>query len=337
MRRSRFPTCTVRFVAPLWPDRRSGGQPPAQRGFWGRLADFGRQALNFVGDVFGGQPSAALGRSWSDDLPRSLNFGNPDTSWVEDVIVEEQRYAYNPKRFMQDYYASRITGLAAAAPERRPELLASASVPPPSLNPFVNLGRDYRARVNDGTTMMAEGWATLNRPYGGDAVANNLNTLKGLGQVGAGLVSYLTSPLTAAGDTVIGRPFETLSGGTLPRQFISDNVLMGGSMAAGPEYVLFRTAAMNGGRGVSIAAESVPLSGPRLLSTEGNVGTYRDLIQADTKGDNITPNHIPSANRMAREGVSKGDGIAINMEHPEPALVGGIARPSPTERRRTSI
>lgn len=72
----------------------------------------------------------------------------------------------------------------------------------------------------------------------------------------------------------------------------------------------------------ALAAESVPISGPRLLATEGNVGTYRDLIRAGTKGDNITPNHIPSANRMAREGVSKGDGIAINMEQPVPGVGG---------------
>ena len=70
------------------------------------------------------------------------------------------------------------------------------------------------------------------------------------------------------------------------------------------------------------AAESVPISGPRLLATEGNVGTYRDLIRAGAPGDNITPNHIPSANRMAREGVSKGDGIAINMEQPVPGVGG---------------
>tara|TARA_R110002124_G_scaffold239494_1_gene404670 strand:- start:249 stop:1055 length:807 start_codon:yes stop_codon:yes gene_type:complete len=73
---------------------------------------------------------------------------------------------------------------------------------------------------------------------------------------------------------------------------------------------------------LSVAAESVPLSGPRLLATEGNIGTYRDLIRAGAPGDNITPNHIPSANRMAREGVSKGDGIAINMEQPVPGVGG---------------
>lgn len=58
--------------------------------------------------------------------------------------------------------------------------------------------------------------------------------------------------------------------------------------------------------------------GKKLLPTEGNVGTYDELIAAGSKGDNITPHHIPSANRMAQSGVGKGDGIAINMEQPFP-------------------
>ncbi len=63
-------------------------------------------------------------------------------------------------------------------------------------------------------------------------------------------------------------------------------------------------------------------SGVRLLANEGKVGTYDDLIAAGSKGDNITPHHIPSANRMALESVSKGDGIAINMEQPFPGVGG---------------
>ncbi len=75
----------------------------------------------------------------------------------------------------------------------------------------------------------------------------------------------------------------------------------------------------------SVSVPIVPRSaekGAKLLPTEGNVGTYRDLIRVGSKGDDITPNHIPSANRMAREGVSSGDGIAINMEHPFPGVGG---------------
>jgi hypothetical protein len=70
------------------------------------------------------------------------------------------------------------------------------------------------------------------------------------------------------------------------------------------------------------AERAVVGSGPGLLPGEGMVGTYDDLIAAGVKGDNITPHHIPSANRMALEGVSKGDGIAINMEQPFPGAGG---------------
>ena len=59
-----------------------------------------------------------------------------------------------------------------------------------------------------------------------------------------------------------------------------------------------------------------------LLPNEGQVGTYDDLLNAGTKGDNITPHHIPSAKLMERYGVSKGDGIAMNMEMPSPGVGG---------------
>jgi hypothetical protein len=65
------------------------------------------------------------------------------------------------------------------------------------------------------------------------------------------------------------------------------------------------------------AAERVSIvSGPKLLPGEGLVGTADDLLAAGFKGDNLTPHHIPSANRMSAAGVKWGDGIAINMEQP---------------------
>lgn len=74
------------------------------------------------------------------------------------------------------------------------------------------------------------------------------------------------------------------------------------------------------------AGDSAVLShntcGTPLLSGEGAVGTYDVLIKAGTKGDNITPHHIPSANHMAQHGISKGQGIAINMEQPFPGTGG---------------
>jgi hypothetical protein len=55
---------------------------------------------------------------------------------------------------------------------------------------------------------------------------------------------------------------------------------------------------------------------------EGKVGTFDQLIRAGRKGDNITPHHIPSDRHMAQHGVSRGKGIAINMEMPAPGSGG---------------
>jgi hypothetical protein len=73
---------------------------------------------------------------------------------------------------------------------------------------------------------------------------------------------------------------------------------------------------------LSVADDPLAIATGRLLPGEGMVGTYDDLIAAGVKGDNITPHHIPSANRMALEEVSQGDGIAINMEQPFPGVGG---------------
>jgi len=60
----------------------------------------------------------------------------------------------------------------------------------------------------------------------------------------------------------------------------------------------------------------------QLLPGEGLVGKAGDLKAQGSKGDNITPHHIPSANRMAKEGVTWEEGIAMNMEHPHPGSGG---------------
>jgi hypothetical protein len=73
---------------------------------------------------------------------------------------------------------------------------------------------------------------------------------------------------------------------------------------------------------VAVAGGTKSGAGKSLLPSEGAVGTYDDLIAAGTKGDNITPYHIPSANHMAQHSVSKGDGIAINMDQPFPGSGG---------------
>ncbi|MDE2430299.1 MAG: type VI secretion system tip protein VgrG, partial [Burkholderiales bacterium] len=79
------------------------------------------------------------------------------------------------------------------------------------------------------------------------------------------------------------------------------------------------TAAVVGKRATAVINVA---NGKELLQTEGNVGTYEELIAAGSKGDNITPHHIPSANKMALNGARKEDGIAMNMEQPSPGAGG---------------
>ncbi len=72
--------------------------------------------------------------------------------------------------------------------------------------------------------------------------------------------------------------------------------------------------------------------GNRILDGEGNVGTYRDLSDNGSLGDNITPHHMPSDAYMSRnniDGYTRNDGISMNMEHPHPG-VGGRHRQTAT-------
>ncbi len=62
-----------------------------------------------------------------------------------------------------------------------------------------------------------------------------------------------------------------------------------------------------------------------LLSGEGEVGTYRNLNDAGSVGDNITPHHMPSDAFMKKNGganYSRDNGISMNMEQPHPGTGG---------------
>lgn len=61
-----------------------------------------------------------------------------------------------------------------------------------------------------------------------------------------------------------------------------------------------------------------PIEKKKLLPKEGEVGTYKDLIKNGEKGDNVTPHHMPAADYMKSKGVSKNDGVAMNVEAPYP-------------------
>ncbi|KQM23101.1 hypothetical protein ASE73_02440 [Sphingomonas sp. Leaf24] len=108
--------------------------------------------------------------------------------------------------------------------------------------------------------------------------------------------------------------------------FILGGLLQGASMRPigriAPVDIRRPVSSLVFGRLPEVAESAAVSGGPKLLPGEGMVGTYNDLIAAGTKGDNITPHHIPSRARMKLEGVSRGDGIAINMEQPVPGVGG---------------
>lgn len=52
------------------------------------------------------------------------------------------------------------------------------------------------------------------------------------------------------------------------------------------------------------------------------VGTFDALVRAGTKGDNLTPHHMPSAAYMEAHGVARGQGISMMMEQPSPGSGG---------------
>ncbi|WP_156175992.1 type VI secretion system tube protein TssD [Hymenobacter terrenus] len=61
---------------------------------------------------------------------------------------------------------------------------------------------------------------------------------------------------------------------------------------------------------------ALPIFTP-LLPGEGEVGTYKELLDAGSRGDNITPHHVPSDAYIKQHGVAKNDGVCINMEQPQ--------------------
>ncbi len=61
----------------------------------------------------------------------------------------------------------------------------------------------------------------------------------------------------------------------------------------------------------------------KLLDTEGNVGSFDELVKAGTMGDNITPHHMPSAKYLEiNTDIKYKDGVAMNMEQPSPGKGG---------------
>lgn len=61
-----------------------------------------------------------------------------------------------------------------------------------------------------------------------------------------------------------------------------------------------------------------------LLSGEGAVGTYSELLKTGCRGDNLTPHHIPSNAFMEAKvpAYTRNKGIAMMMEHLSPGMGG---------------
>ncbi|MEX2548470.1 MAG: polymorphic toxin-type HINT domain-containing protein [Chloroflexota bacterium] len=75
----------------------------------------------------------------------------------------------------------------------------------------------------------------------------------------------------------------------------------------------------------------------RLLPGEGAAGTYGDLLRAGSKGDDLTPNHMPSSAYMRSKAPNyrHDDGIAFNMR--QPAGRGGPHRATQTYGPRPNL
>ncbi|MGS0528349.1 PAAR-like protein [Zobellia nedashkovskayae] len=69
-----------------------------------------------------------------------------------------------------------------------------------------------------------------------------------------------------------------------------------------------------------------------LLDNEGDIGTFKELIDAGSVGDNITPHHMPSDAFMIKnnvDGYTRNDGLSMNMEQPHPGTGAGIGEHLP--------
>ena len=69
------------------------------------------------------------------------------------------------------------------------------------------------------------------------------------------------------------------------------------------------------GKGTACKAVESGSSSYSLLPSEGEIGTYRELLDAGEVGDNITPHHMPSAEYMSQYGVGREDGLCMNYEY----------------------
>ncbi|MGG1547115.1 T7SS effector LXG polymorphic toxin [Bacillus paralicheniformis] len=110
---------------------------------------------------------------------------------------------------------------------------------------------------------------------------------------------------------------------------VTDRILSGVSVIPATKVVKVGKYVFKANKGaktvkkVSTVEKGTKGTNKSLLPNEGKAGTYEELIDAGTRGDNITPHHMPSAKYMkSNEGIHKNDGVSMNMEHPHPGKGG---------------
>lgn len=139
-----------------------------------------------------------------------------------------------------------------------------------------------------------------------------------------------------SGEYDIRRAWDGIDPSTGEQLSTLDRVLAGGMAVAGltPFGKIAKV-----GKGVKMTAKAaeavnkakkVPVEkvngvkglGEALLTNEGKVGTYKQLVKQGTAFDNITPHHMPSAEKMKQSGIKRNDGVSMNMEQPHPGTGG---------------
>ena len=277
------------------------------------------------------QLSAGAVGQWSDGVDAGIRQSARDLAWTDqsDAIQNRRLTEFTQERGNKALIAMRDADIDAAAAAQRAGLTALARQSAAQLATTGNMnygneGRSvsgvapswnmreasasvlaqqrqqadlaYQSRLDSGPQMRAWNPAT-----DGIKEANNkalLNFLGGQGNMALGGIVASGAMLS--------------SGNVQLASTVSDFVAPFDSLLA----------PMGGGASRLVSSARVRGVPSPMLPSEGNVGTYDRLINAGTKGDNVTPHHIPSARHMNQYGISKGDGIAINMEMPSPGVGG---------------
>jgi hypothetical protein len=88
--------------------------------------------------------------------------------------------------------------------------------PHPAVRPLASLGGNYEQARHEAQDLMTSGIVDLASPTGGDLLGSAGAALKGVGKLGLGGLSYITSPISGAVRSIVGTPGEEALG--IPRE-----------------------------------------------------------------------------------------------------------------------